>query len=130
MRRTQPICTRNGQSARLGVHAYGKGQQLLKFRPRGQTRDVTEGIKHSEGRACILDDLMGEKAGESDVVCTACCFGLASAREPFEEKDQGADGLERCKRGRIKRIEVVDDKRYTKRLEEFAAAQLQVNQEG
>lgn len=68
---------------------------------------------------------MGEEAWEGDVVCTACRFGLAGAREPLEKKDESTDWLEGRQRGWIERIEIVDDERYTKRLEKLAAAQLQ-----
>jgi len=61
-----------------------------------------------------LDDLMGEEAWEGDIVCTACRFWLASAREPLEKKDESTDWLEGRQRGWVERIEIVDDERYTK----------------
>ena len=72
-----------------------------------------------------MDDLICEKAWEGDVVCTPCRFWLAGAREPLEKKDESAEWLEGRQRGWVERIEIVDDERYTKRLEKFAAAQLQ-----
>ena len=68
-----------------------------------------------------MDDLMGEEARESDVVCAASQIWLACARNPLEKKDESADGLEGHQRGWIEGVEVVDDKRYAKRLEELAA---------
>jgi hypothetical protein len=72
-----------------------------------------------------LDDLIGEEAWEGDVVGTACRFGLAGAREPLEKKDESTEWLEGRQRGWVERIEIVDDERYTKRLEKLAAAQIQ-----
>jgi hypothetical protein len=69
-----------------------------------------------------LDDLMGEKAGEDVVIRTPGRFRLARAGKPFEQKDEGADGLEGLQGGRVEGVEVVDDKRYAKRLEKLAAA--------
>jgi len=69
---------------------------------------------------------MGEKAGENVVVRTPGRFRLARAGEPFEQKDEGADGLERRQGGGVEGVEVVDDKRYAKRLEKLAAAQSRV----
>lgn len=74
-----------------------------------------------------MDDLMGKESGEGAVIGSTCCFQFARSREPFEKEDECANGLERRQGGRIKGIEVVDDKRYTKRLEKFAAAQSRVN---
>ena len=66
---------------------------------------------------------MGKKAWEGGIICTACRLGLARAREPFEKENEGADGLEWCQGGRFEGIEIIDDKRYAKRLEKLAAAQ-------
>jgi hypothetical protein len=74
-----------------------------------------------------LDDLMGKESGEGGVVGTTCCFRFARSREPFEKENECANGLERRQGGRIEGIEVVDDKRYTKRLEKLTAAQSRVN---
>lgn len=123
VRRAQPIRARDGEPTRLRVHARGEGQQLLEFGARGQTWDISNRVEHSEGRARVLDDLMGEKAREGDIICTARRFGLARAWEPFEKEDEGADGLEGRQGGRIEGIEIVDDERYAKRLEQLAAAQ-------
>jgi len=60
-----------------------------------------------------LDNLMGEEAWESDVVC-ACRIWFARAWEPLEKKNKSADWLEGRQRGRVKGIEIVDDKRYAK----------------
>jgi hypothetical protein len=61
-----------------------------------------------------LDDLVGEEARESGIVCAAGQFRLARAWEPLEKKDESADGLEGHQRGWIEGVEVVDDKRYAK----------------
>ena len=123
MRRSQPIGARYGKPARLRVHARGEGQQLLELGARSQAWDVSDRVEHSEGRARVLDDLMGEKARKGDVVCTARRFGLACTGEPFEKEDEGADGLEGRQGGRVEGIEIIDDKRYAKRLEKLTAAQ-------
>jgi hypothetical protein len=68
---------------------------------------------------------MGEEAWECDVVCTPCRIWLSGAREPLEKKDESTEWLEGRQRGWVERIEIVDDERYTKRLEKFAVAQLQ-----
>jgi hypothetical protein len=72
-----------------------------------------------------LDDLTGKEAWKGNVVCTACRFWLTGAREPLEKKDESTDWLEGRQRGWVERIEIVDDERYTKRLEKLAVAQLQ-----
>jgi hypothetical protein len=72
-----------------------------------------------------LDDLMGEEARESDVVCAASRFWLARVWEPLEKKDESADGLDGHQRGRVEGIEIVDNKRYAERLEKLAATRLQ-----
>ena len=123
VRGAQPIGARDGEPTRLRVHARGEGEQLLEFGARGQAWDISNRVEHSEGRARVLDDLMGEKAWKGDIICTARRFGLARAWEPFEKEDEGADGLERRQGGRFEGIEIVDDKRYAKRLEKLAAAQ-------
>lgn len=72
-----------------------------------------------------MDDLIGEEARESDVVCAAGRLWLACAREPLEKEDESADGLEGDQGGRVEGIEIVDDKRYAERLEKLAGARLQ-----
>jgi hypothetical protein len=58
-----------------------------------------------------LDDLMGEEARESDVVCAASRIWLARAWEPLEKEDESADGLEEDQQGWVEGIEIVEEKK-------------------
>ena len=64
---------------------------------------------------------MGEESSEIWVIGPAPGGSLVGGRgrDPFEEKDQCMERLQGGQRVCIKRIQVVDDKRKSERLEEL-----------
>ena len=67
-----------------------------------QGGNIAECVEDSKGCASIIDDLVCEESRKFRVVLATSAFGLACARKPLEQEDEGMERLERGEGGGIK----------------------------
>ena len=94
VRLAQPVGARDCHAARLGVHARSEREKVRELRAHLEPGNVRDGVHDREGRARVVHDLVGEEAGEVRVVLAADGRLGGPGRHPFEEEDEGMQGLE------------------------------------